>query len=131
MTPPAHTSQITFLYFQNLKAPARFFEEILQFQPVDDQGFAKIYRAAEGAFIGIVDDRHGHHKPKDESAVLISLTAEDVTGWHDYLKERGVKILAPVKIHEQAHVESCFFEGPGGYSFEIQRFLNPDTARLF
>jgi hypothetical protein len=28
-------------------------------------------------------------------------------------------------------VECFFFQGPGGYAFEVQRFLNPDVSKYF
>ncbi|CAB1081676.1 hypothetical protein D1AOALGA4SA_9322 [Olavius algarvensis Delta 1 endosymbiont] len=124
-------SQITFLYFKDLTEPAHFFEKILGLQKVADQGFARIYRITGGAFIGIVDEAHGYcDAPKDKD-VLITLVTEDVQPWYERLKSAGVAVDAPPAVHEKANIEGFFFEGPGGYAFEIQKFLNPAVAKYF
>ena len=72
------SSQITFLYFKDLKGPAHFFEEILTLEKIDDQGFARIYKIAGGAFIGIVDESKGHCDAPTEKNTLITLVTDDV-----------------------------------------------------
>ena len=125
------SSQITFLYFKELTGPGRFFEEILKLEKVDDQGFARIYRISGGAFVGIVDETKGYCKAPTEKNVLITLVTEDVHPWYERLKDAGVAIDAAPAIQEKANVECFFFEGPGGYAFEIQKFLNPEIAMHF
>ena len=131
MEPLRISSQITFLYFDDIESAAPFFEEILKLERVVDQDAAKIYRMSGGAFLGIVDGAKGHCRVKEESAVLITLVVDDVKGWYDYLKENGVKLLTEIQIPEIAPVECFFFAGPGGYHFEVQRFLDPETAGAF
>ena len=125
------SSQITFLYFKELAGPAHFFEEILQLQKVDDQGFARIYKISGGAFIGIVDEAQGYCDAPAAKNVLITLVTEDVHQWYERLQAAGVAIDAAPAIHEKANVEGFFFEGPGGYAFEIQKFLSPEIAMHF
>jgi hypothetical protein len=125
------SSQITFLYFKDLSEPAQFFEEILQLQKVDDQGFARIYKISGGAFIGIVDVDQGYCDAPTAKNVLITLVTEDVHQWYERLKEAGVAIDAAPAVHPKANIEGFFFEGPGGYAFEIQKFLNPKIAIHF
>ena len=125
------SSQITFLYFDDLELTAPFFEEILKLELVVNQDAAKIYRMAGGAFLGIVDGTKGHCRTQEQSAVLITLVVDDVKGWYDYLKEKGVKLLTEIQIPKIAPVECFFFEGPGGYQFEVQRFLETETADAF
>ncbi len=125
------SSQITFLYFKSLTEPTHFFEEILKLQKIDDQGFARIYQLAGGAFIGIVDEASGYCDAPAEKNVLITMVTEDVYGWYERLKGAGVAIDTPPAVQAKANVECFFFEGPGGYAFEIQRFLNPKTAAYF
>jgi len=125
------TSQLTFLYFKDLKEPAMFFEATLGLEKVDDQGFAKIYRISGGAFLGIVDASQGYCKAASEQNTLITLVTEDVDQWYAHLKSRGIRIDTPPKIHAKANVEGFFFQGPGGYAFEVQRFINPDVSKYF
>ena len=125
------SSQITFLYFRDLTEPAHFFEDILGLQTVDDQGFARIYEISGGAFIGIVDVDQGYCDAPTAKNVLITLVTEDVHQWYERLKEAGVAIDAAPAVHQKANIEGFFFEGPGGYAFEIQKFLNPEIAAHF
>jgi hypothetical protein len=124
-------SQITFLYFEELKEPALFFEDTLGLEKVDDQGFAKIYRISDGAFLGIVDASQGYCKAAAEQNTLITLVSDDVHQWYEHLISQGVRVDAPPKFHARAKVECFFFQGPGGYAFEVQRFLNPDVSKYF
>lgn len=126
------SSQITFLYFKDLVEPSRFFEEILKLKKVEDQGFARIYQTSAKAFLGIVDEKHGHCRaPVREQSVLITLVVDDVRGWYNYLKSMGIHIEVEPAFEAKANVECFFFEGPGGYVFEIQKFLNPEVSASF
>lgn len=125
------SSQITFLYFKDLAEPSRFFEEVLKFKKVEDQGFARIYQTSAKAFLGIVDETHGYCRAPTEKSVLITLVVDDVRAWYDYLKPLGVRIEREPAFQAKANVECFFFQGPGGYVFEVQKFLNPDVAATF
>ena len=126
------SSQITFLYFKDLAEPSRFFEEILKFTKVEDQGFVRIYQTSAKAFLGIVDEKHGHcQAPVSEKNVLITLVVDDVRAWYDYLKSSNVRMETEPSFQPKANVECFFFQGPGGYVFEIQKFLNPDVSARF
>ena len=124
-------SEITFMYFKELAEPARFMEEVLQLELVDDQGFARIYRVGGGGFIGIVDEAKGHHRAQDDNAVLITLVVDEVQPWHERLNGMGLRMLSGIKTVPEANVECFFFVGPGGYHFEIQKFLDPEVEARF
>jgi len=124
-------SQITFLYYKDLNEAKDFFENILNLEIVDDQGDAIIYRIAKGALIGIVDEKKGHCKAQDINAVLITLVTDDVMGWYKHLLSHGVKMETSVQKPENFPVECFFFKGPGGYEFEVQSFLIPETSEKF
>jgi len=124
-------SQITFLYFKDFTEAKDFFENILNLEIIDDQGDAIIYRIAKGAFIGIVDEKKGHCKAQDISSVLITLVTDNVKDWYEYLLSRGVKMETPIQKPENFPVECFFFKGPGGYEFEVQKFLISETSEKF
>ena len=131
MKRPSLYSQITFLYYRDLKRATRFYEDVLQLELCDDQGDCRIYQVADKAFVGIVDEAKGHCRAQETNAVLITLVVEDVESWYDYLIACGVKLLTEVKQPEGFPVECFFFEDPEGYQYEVQRFLDPETARRF
>ncbi|MEM7119385.1 MAG: VOC family protein [Chloroflexota bacterium] len=124
-------SQITFLYYKDLAEPQRFYGEIMGFELVEDQGWAKIYRIGGNAFVGLVDEAKGSRKVKEDSAVLLTLVVDDVPGWYEYLKSQGVKIVRELGQSDEIQVQYCFIEDPGGYMIEIERFLKPELANVF
>ena len=124
-------SQITFLYYEDLEPIAAFYGETLGLDLVEDQGWAKIYAAGERAFVGIVGGDKGFRRPQEENAVLVTLVVDDVDGWYAHLEAQGAKLLTPIKDVEDIQVRGFFLEDPGGYSLEIQQFLDPRTAAVF
>jgi predicted enzyme related to lactoylglutathione lyase len=122
-------SQITFLYYEDLIPASHFYENVLKLEIVQDQKMAKIYRIGRDAYLGIVDGNKGFLKAQPHSAVLVTLIVDDVEAWYSRLVAQGVKILQPPKKGKFA--ESVFFEDPGGYALEIQRFLDDDTQKEF
>lgn len=120
---------ITFFYYDDIHAVAPFYENVLGFDLVLDQGMARIYRIAGQCYFGIVDGNRGHLKHQEKSAVLLTIVAQDVEGWHARMQAAGVKGLS--EILRGRFCEHFFFEDPAGYAIEIQRFHNPDVAKLF
>jgi catechol 2,3-dioxygenase-like lactoylglutathione lyase family enzyme len=131
MSPNKVRSQITFLYYDDIAPADTFYREIMGFETVVDHGWAKIYAFSETSFVGIVDGTKGFHKPQEKNAMLVTLVVDDVYQWYDYLKGKGVKMLTEVKEHEAIQVRGFFCEDPGGYTVEVQQFLDPETARVF
>ena len=130
---PGIDSGITWFYYDNFAQATAFYEEVLGFESVVDQGWAKIYLISNGAFLGVVDAQAGKGscKTQRESAVLLTLVVDDVKPWHAHLKEKGVSGLTEIQHREDIQIECFFFEDPGGYRLEIQTFLDPETARHF
>lgn len=77
----------------------------------------------------LVDGNRGHLKHQEKSAVLLTIVSQDVEGWHQRLKEAGV--AGQSEMLRGTFCEHFFFEDPAGYAIEIQRFHNPDVAKLF
>lgn len=128
---PAVQSQITFFYYRQLEPAERFYGDVLGLQLVEDQQYAKIYRTASNAFLGIVSGARGFHQPRPENAVLLTLVVDDVSEWYTYLEQSGVDLLTSVKEMEGIQVRGFFLKDPGGYTLEVQQFLDPDVARQF
>ncbi|OCX58117.1 bleomycin resistance protein [Thioclava sp. SK-1] len=120
---------ITFYYYEDIHAVAPFYEDVLGFELVLDQGLARIYRIAGAAYFGIVDGTKGHLKHQPHSATLLTVVSQDVAGWHERMVQAGVSGLSD--ILRGTYCEHFFFEDPAGYAIEIQRFHAPDVAALF
>jgi len=133
---PAIRSQITFLYYHDLEPIEPFYGEVLGLDLVEDQGWAKVYAIGENAnggnaFVGIVAGERAFHQPRDENAVLLTLVVDDVDGWYVRLRDSGTNLLTEVEEVESIQVHGFFLKDPGGYTLEIQQFLDPDVARIF
>ena len=124
-------SQITFFYYRNLEDAARFYEQTLRFELVEDQQWAKIFRVAERAFVGIVAGDQGFRRPQDYNAVLLTVLVNDASAWYDYLKEQDVRFLTEIQDKPEIQVRCFFIEDPGGYAVEIQEFLKPHLREIF
>jgi catechol 2,3-dioxygenase-like lactoylglutathione lyase family enzyme len=120
---------ITFFYYPDIHAVVPFYEDVLGFELVLDQGMARIYRIAGNSYFGIVDGNRGHLKHQEKSAVLLTIVVEDVEGWHRRMKDAGV--AGQSEMLRGTYCEHFFFEDPAGYAIEIQRFHNPAVAELF
>ena len=119
---------IMFFYYDDIHAVVPFYEQVLGFELVLDQGMARIYRAGSG-YLGIVDGNRGHLRYQEKSAVLLTIVVEDVPGWHARLQAAGVSKLS--SLLRGRFCEHFFFEDPHGYAIEIQRFHDPAIAALF
>ena len=129
--PDVFDSQITWLYYEDMPAACAFFEEVMGFKLLVDQGWAKIYHVSRDAFLGAVAGDRGFRKPQKDAPVLVTLVTQDVEGWYNYLEKKGAKILREIQDMEEIQIRCFFFEGPGGYAFEVQEFLAPDAVQIF
>jgi predicted enzyme related to lactoylglutathione lyase len=128
---PTIQSQITFFYYPELAPAATFYEEVLGLPLVVDQGWARIYRVNGAAFLGIVAGKKGFHQSKGKSAVLLTLVVDDTTEWYTYLQDRGVPLLTELQHREDIQIRCFYLQDPGGYSIEIQEFLQPEVRQAF
>jgi predicted enzyme related to lactoylglutathione lyase len=124
-------SQITFLYYRQIGPAAAFYEETMGFELVEDQGWAKIYRVGGTAYVGIVAGEKGFHSPQERNAVLVTLVVDDVAAWYENLKSQGARMLSTLEHRHEIGIQCFFLQDPGGYTLEIQQFMNPHQAEIF
>lgn len=101
----------------------RFYEDVMGFEMVVDQGWSKIYRIREGAYIGLVDGEKGYHKASDTKPVIICLNVRDADAWYEILKGKGVEIEEKPQESERLKIKVFMFKDPEGYVIEIQESL--------
>lgn len=118
----AFDAQIVFVPVADLAASAAFYETVLLFPLVVDQGRVRIYRAAGGAFLGICQS-DGPLAADDR--LIITFVADDVDGWHTRLAAQGVPTDGAPRENERYQIYHFFARDPDGYRVEIQRFLHP------
>lgn len=123
-----YTSLITFVYYQDFDRGCRFMEEVLQLKCVMDQGFAKVYKVSEKAFVGTVKTKDNLYR----GGKLISLTTKNVEEEYIRVRDLDVYDLTELQTFEEIPLTSFFFKDFEGHNFEIQQFLNKnDTLRFW
>ncbi|HEY5678529.1 MAG TPA: VOC family protein [Pseudomonadales bacterium] len=127
-TPPdggAVQLAITFFYYRDLAAAMRFYEEVMGFRLVIDQGWSKIYRIGGQAHLGLVDEARGMHRAAPEKPVQLCIRVPDVEAWYGYARARGVAGLSKLFSNDQLGIRAFVFEDPEGYQIEIQTATRP------
>ncbi len=125
------TSQITFLYFEDLDTAAEFFGSDLGLELAYDPGWAKVWRTGEGAFVGGVNALDGSIPITVRGGFLVSLTVTNIEDVYTHLERLGKYALSPIKTVKDIGLKSFFFKGPEGYDFEIQQFTDDTLRQLF
>lgn len=125
------TSQITFIYVDNLQEATEFFSDDLGLELTYDPGWAKVWRTGAGAFVGAVNIADGSIEVAARGGFLISLTVRNVHEVHAHLTALNKYSLSPIKKVQGIGLESFFFKGPAGYDFEVQQFTAPELIEVF
>lgn len=125
------SSQITFLYVDDLPEAIEFFDRVLGLEKVYDPGWSVVWRSGQQAFIGAVDASKGSIPVRERGGFLISLTVTNIEEVRAHLEQFGRFELTPIKMVKDIGLKSFFFKGPGGYDFEIQQFTDEALCRIF
>ena len=122
MTQPPIEQQVTFLYTRDLRATARFYEDLLGLSLALDQDSCRIYHVAGGAFLGFCQRAKAPARPP---GIILTLVTGEVDRWHEVLREKGVTFEKPPAHNPRYNIYHCFLRDPNGYLIEIQTFLDP------
>jgi lactoylglutathione lyase len=93
---------ITFLYYRDLPAAMRFYEDVLGLTLAIDQGWSKIYRITDNGYVGLVDETRGSHRANPIKPVQLCIRVADVDAWHAWVAAQGVDGLRGPKIEIQS-----------------------------
>ncbi len=124
---------ITWLYYKDIPAMEKFYQEVLGLPLVVDQGWAKIYQSSSSGYIGLVDERRGMHQFTEKKAVNVSFILKDLDGWFNYVKGQKVFELRSTEIGTGPEKKYRAFVGfdPEGYFMEFDTFYeHPDNKKL-
>ena len=111
---------ITWLYYRDLPAALKFYENILGFKMEVDQGWSKILKIRDGAYVGLVDSEHGYHRASDTKPVILCINVHDADEWHRRLVENGLDLEELPRESERLKIKVFMFKDPEGYTIEIQ-----------
>ena len=124
-------SQVTWYYFDDLDEADDFFRNTLMLEAVLDEGWAKIYRVADTAFVGAVDATKSSRNPVVEHDSLFSLNIDDIEAWHAHIKASNMTDVTDIQDFPGAPVHTFFAKGPNGYHFEFQCFYREEDRKIF
>jgi predicted enzyme related to lactoylglutathione lyase len=111
---------ITFFYYRDLGAAMRFYEDVLGLPLAIDQGWSKIYRIAEGAHVGLVDETRGMNRASEIKPVQLCIRVKDVDAWHAWAAASAVPGLTDIKTSDELGIRVFVMYDPEGYQIEIQ-----------
>ena len=111
---------ITFFYYRDLPAAMAFYEDVLGLPLAIDQGWCKIYRIAEGAHMGLVDEAKGMNKWAAVKPVQLCIRVPDVDAWYAYAQAKDLDDLSDLFVNEEIGIRAFVFRDPEGYQIEIQ-----------
>ncbi len=100
---------ITWTYHRDLLRMQRFYEEVLGYPLVADQGWTKIFQTSPTGFVGLVDERRGMEDYADAKAVELEWKVADPGGVTSYARENW-EAYDPV---------TQSLTGPEGYRYRL------------
>lgn len=118
---------ITFLYTADLDKTSQFYETVLGFKMVLDQGKCRIFHVSSGGYLGFCIQNNVEIPHR---AIILTLVTEDVDHIYDKLVRLNTSIEKPPQINQEFGIYHCFFRDPNGYLLEVQRFLDPDWHKI-
>lgn len=101
---------ITWTYHKDMLKMESFYEEVLGYQKVADQGWTKIYQTSASGFIGLVDECRGMENYAENKAVELEWQVEDVSGFNNYASEHWKRF---------GYLNSSF-TGPENYIYHVK-----------
>ena len=124
-------ANLVFFYYKDLVKAAEFYEDIIGLELVLDYGFARVYRISETSYLGLVDEKQGMHKTTEPKTVTLAFVTNEVDGWYEYLKSKGVEIRNPIASSSRHPTRGFVAYDPEGYFLEFETFLNdPENEKL-
>ncbi len=127
MTHPSIDQQISFFYTNDLEAISLFYEDVLGLTLKLDQGACRIYQVTQDAYLGFCQRAEplAPVADADDRPLIVTLVTQDVDGWYQVLRQKGIQFERPPALNEKFHIYHCFLRDPDGRLIEIQRFLHP------
>jgi len=92
--------------------------------------YEKVYKLRDGAYFGIIDEKHGLKKTSPQKPVILGFIVSDADAWFNHFKKLGVKVNRdkPKEMgNNPGELKMKVFHiwDPEGYTIEIQEFLTP------
>ena len=123
---------VVWFYYKDMAGIQKFYEEVLGFDLIVDQGWAKIYPISPSGYFGLVDEQRGMHNFTEEKAVTMSFWTDRLDDWYAYTSTNEAIKMRSEKIEEENPRYRAFVSyDPEGYYLEWDVFNGvPDNEEL-
>jgi len=129
--PPAIEATNAFYYYDDVEAAWAFYRDILGLETVADYGFAKIMQVAPTSLLTLVDAAEGMHSADEPKSVTLAIVTDEVEGWYDHLKAKGVPMRGELTMQEGSAHDGFVAIDPEGYFLEFEWFNeHPENTQL-
>jgi len=124
-SPPAIDGTITFFYYEDLEAAARFYEDLLQLPITMDEDWVRIFQITPTSSVGLVKQGRGFHEVSPDKPAMLSMVTNDVDAWYARLHGANVLMRSELPPPDNAReagaapVRGFIAEDPGGYTIEF------------
>lgn len=120
---PAITGGMPFFYYKDLQAAADWYENQLGLKRVADKDWVVIFELTPSSFIGLVNASDGSLIPTEDKGALLSILAEDLEGWWDYLKDKPeIDMIHGIEEGAAGMIDEFRMNDPEGYVIEFFRW---------
>lgn len=113
---------VVWFYYKDMENIQRFYEDVLGFDLIVDQGWAKIYPTGPTGYFGLVDEKLGMHNFTETKAVTLSLITDDVDGWYNYARKHASIEMRSEEISDTNRYRAFVAYDPEGYYLEWDTF---------
>ena len=117
---------VVWFYYKDMEGIQRFYEEVLGFDLIVDQGWAKIYPLGPTSYFGLVDEKLGMHNFTEQKAVTLSLITADLDGWYGYATGHDQVEIRSAEISDTDRYRAFVAYDPEGYYLEWDIFKAND-----
>jgi lactoylglutathione lyase len=122
---------ITWLYYKDIPAAMRFYQDTLGLTLTVDQGWAKVYQTSPTSFVGLVDESRGMHRASETKPVAVAFVTQDVDAWYAWLTSRGVRMRSPLADSKSLPIRGFTAYDSEGYTLEFETFRDePQNTRI-
>ncbi|MEM6379520.1 MAG: VOC family protein, partial [Bacteroidota bacterium] len=112
----------TFLYYKDLAAATRFYQDVLGLELIADYGMATTFRISSESYLILVDAEAGMHSADEPKTVALALLTDQLEAWWNYLNEQNVPVKYSYKTKEGGPHDGFVMIDPEGYLLEFELF---------
>ena len=125
-------STVVWFYYKDMQGIQDFYEGVMGFDLIADQGWAKIYQTGPTGYFGLVDETRGMHNFTEEKGVTLSLITADIDGWFEYLDGRDDVEMRHDAVQDDERYRAFVAYDPEGYYLEWDIFTDvPANEALY